>query len=114
MAHLAGEAEKIGEIAAMIKDVAGKTNLLALNATIEAARAGDAGRGFAVVAQEVKSLASQTQGAIGSVTETVTTIRDQMDNAAANGRLGREKHEPNAKWRAEYSRCHHPAAGGDP
>ncbi|HEV7234334.1 MAG TPA: methyl-accepting chemotaxis protein [Sphingorhabdus sp.] len=82
MAHLAGEAEKIGEIAAMIQDVAGKTNLLALNATIEAARAGEAGRGFAVVAQEVKSLANQTHGAIGSVTETVTTIRDQMDQAS--------------------------------
>jgi methyl-accepting chemotaxis protein len=82
MAHLAGEAEKVGEIAAMIQDVAGKTNLLALNATIEAARAGEAGRGFAVVAQEVKSLANQTHGAIGSVTETVTTIKDQMDNAA--------------------------------
>lgn len=82
MAHLAGEAEKVGEIAAMIQDVAGKTNLLALNATIEAARAGEAGRGFAVVAQEVKSLANQTHGAIGSVTDTVTTIKDQMDNAA--------------------------------
>jgi methyl-accepting chemotaxis protein len=82
MAHLAGEAEKVGEIAAMIQDVAGKTNLLALNATIEAARAGEAGRGFAVVAQEVKSLANQTHGAIGSVTETVTNIKDQMDNAA--------------------------------
>ena len=82
MAHLAGEAEKVGEIAAMIKDVAGRTNLLALNATIEAARAGEAGRGFAVVAQEVKSLANQTHGAIGSVTDTVTTIKDQMDNAA--------------------------------
>lgn len=82
MAHLAGEAEKVSEIAAMIQDVAGKTNLLALNATIEAARAGEAGRGFAVVAQEVKSLANQTHGAIGSVTETVTNIKDQMDNAA--------------------------------
>ncbi len=82
MAHLAGEAEKVGEIAAMIQDVAGKTNLLALNATIEAARAGEAGRGFAVVAQEVKSLASQTHGAIASVTDTVSTIKDQMDNAA--------------------------------
>lgn len=82
MAHLAGEAEKVAEIAAMIQDVAGKTNLLALNATIEAARAGEAGRGFAVVAQEVKSLANQTHGAIGSVTQTVTTIKDQMDNAA--------------------------------
>ncbi|MGB5078641.1 MAG: methyl-accepting chemotaxis protein [Sphingorhabdus sp.] len=82
MAHLAGEAEKVGAIAAMIQDVAGKTNLLALNATIEAARAGDAGRGFAVVAQEVKSLANQTHGAIGSVTATVSTIKEQMDNAA--------------------------------
>ncbi len=82
MAHLAGEAEKVGEIAEMISDVAGRTNLLALNATIEAARAGEAGRGFAVVAQEVKSLANQTHGAIGSVTETVTTIKEQMDNAA--------------------------------
>lgn len=82
MAHLASEAEKVGEIAAMIEDVAGRTNLLALNATIEAARAGEAGRGFAVVAQEVKSLANQTHGAIGSVTQTVTTIKDQMDNAA--------------------------------
>ena len=82
MAHLAGEAEKVGEIAAMIQDVAGKTNLLALNATIEAARAGEAGRGFAVVAQEVKSLANQTHGAIASVTDTVSTIKEQMDNAA--------------------------------
>jgi methyl-accepting chemotaxis protein len=82
MAHLAGEAEKVSEIAAMIQEVASKTNLLALNATIEAARAGEAGRGFAVVAQEVKSLANQTHGAIGSVTETVTNIKDQMDNAA--------------------------------
>ena len=82
MAHLAGEAEKIGEIAAIIQDVAGKTNLLALNATIEAARAGEAGRGFAVVAHEVKSLANQTHGAIASVTGTVTTIKDQMDSAA--------------------------------
>ncbi len=82
MAHLAGEAEKVGEIAAMIQDVAGKTNLLALNATIEAARAGEAGRGFSVVAQEVKSLANQTHGAIASVTDTVTSIKDQMDAAA--------------------------------
>jgi methyl-accepting chemotaxis protein len=79
---LAKDAEQISEIAAMIRDVAGKTNLLALNATIEAARAGDAGRGFAVVAQEVKSLANQAHGAIGSVTDTVGAIRHQMQDAA--------------------------------
>jgi methyl-accepting chemotaxis protein len=80
---LAKDAEKVSAIAAMIQDVAGKTNLLALNATIEAARAGEAGRGFAVVAQEVKSLANQAHGAIGSVTETVDAIRGQMQDAAA-------------------------------
>jgi methyl-accepting chemotaxis protein len=79
---LVNDAEQISQIAAMIRDVAGKTNLLALNATIEAARAGEAGRGFAVVAQEVKSLANQAHGAIGSVTETVGAIRDQMQDAA--------------------------------
>jgi methyl-accepting chemotaxis protein len=79
---LAKDAGRVSEIAAMIQDVAGKTNLLALNATIEAARAGEAGRGFAVVAQEVKSLANQAQGAIGSVTQTVDGIRHQMDDAA--------------------------------
>ncbi len=79
---LSADAEQIGEIAAMIQDVASKTNLLALNATIEAARAGEAGRGFAVVASEVKGLASQTQGAIGSVTETITKIQNQMQDAA--------------------------------
>jgi methyl-accepting chemotaxis protein len=79
---LAKDAERVSEIAAMIQDVAGKTNLLALNATIEAARAGEAGRGFAVVAQEVKSLAHQAHSAIGSVTETVEGIRAQMQDAA--------------------------------
>ena len=82
MVTLAKDAERVGEIAAMIQDVASKTNLLALNATIEAARAGEAGRGFAVVAQEVKSLANQAQGAIGSVTQTVDNIRSQMHDAA--------------------------------
>ncbi len=79
---LASEANQVGEIAALISSVAGQTNLLALNATIEAARAGEAGCGFAVVAQEVKSLANQTHGAMGSVTETVGKIQGQMATTA--------------------------------
>lgn len=79
---LAQDADKVGEIAAIIEDVANRTNLLALNATIEAARAGEAGRGFAVVAQEVKSLASQTREAIASVSGTVANIRQQMETTA--------------------------------
>ncbi|MCG8507607.1 MAG: methyl-accepting chemotaxis protein, partial [Rhodospirillales bacterium] len=41
---LADAAQKIGEVVALITDIADQTNLLALNATIEAARAGDAGK----------------------------------------------------------------------
>jgi methyl-accepting chemotaxis protein len=83
IAGLAHDTRKISEIATVIQMVAGQTNLLALNATIEAARAGEAGRGFAVVAQEVKSLATQTHNAIGTVTENVGHIRGQMDSTAA-------------------------------
>ena len=52
--------EEIGNMIAVIDDIASQTNLLALNAAIEAARAGDQGRGFAVVADEVKKLAERT------------------------------------------------------
>jgi methyl-accepting chemotaxis protein len=82
IANLASEAEKVSGIAVIIQGVAAQTNLLALNASIEAARAGEAGSGFAVVANEVKSLASQTHGAIGSVTETIAKIQSRMSETA--------------------------------
>jgi methyl-accepting chemotaxis protein len=82
ISHLSHEAGKVSDISALIQKIAGQTNLLALNAAIEAARAGEAGQGFAVVANEVKSLASQTHDAIGSVTDTVSGIKNQMDATA--------------------------------
>ncbi len=76
----------IGEIVALISDIAGQTNLLALNATIEAARAGDAGRGFSVVAQEVKSLAEQTAAAAGDIALQLRAIDDSAQGAARSMR----------------------------
>jgi methyl-accepting chemotaxis protein len=64
---LTAAAAKIGEVVALITEIASRTNLLALNATVEAARAGDAGKGFAVVASEVKTLANQTAKATADI-----------------------------------------------
>ena len=78
---LAESAQKIGEVVALINDIASQTNLLALNATIEAARAGEAGKGFAVVASEVKSLANQTTKATEEIETQVGAIQNETERA---------------------------------
>ena len=79
--HLNQVAQRIGDVAKLIQDIASQTNLLALNATIEAARAGAAGKGFAVVANEVKTLANQTTKATGDISAQISSIQEATGQA---------------------------------
>jgi methyl-accepting chemotaxis protein len=86
---LAEAAQTIGDVVALITDIADQTNLLALNATIEAARAGEAGKGFAVVASEVKNLANQTARATEEISNQIKGIQGATHEAVdAIGSIG--------------------------
>lgn len=88
---LSESSTRIGEVIAMIDDIAAQTNLLALNATIEAARAGEAGKGFAVVASEVKALANQTASATEDISRQIKDVQRATGNTVESMALVSKK-----------------------
>ncbi len=82
--ELGNNSDKIGEIIAVINEIAEQTNLLALNAAIEAARAGEHGRGFAVVADEVRKLSERTSSATKEIADMVEEIQSYTKQAVSS------------------------------
>ncbi|GHU26658.1 protein PilJ [Betaproteobacteria bacterium] len=79
--RLGESSQEIGEIVELISDITEQTNVLALNAAIQAASAGDAGRGFTVVAEEVQRLAERSGEATKQIAAIVKTIQSDTQGA---------------------------------
>ena len=79
--RLGESSQEIGDIVALINDIADQTNILALNAAIQASAAGEAGRGFAVVADEVQRLAERSSNATKRIENLVKTIQADTNEA---------------------------------
>ena len=79
--RLGESSQRIGDIVALIDDIAEQTNILSLNAAIQASMAGEAGRGFAVVSDEVQGLAERSTEATKKIAELVTTIQNDTNDA---------------------------------
>jgi twitching motility protein PilJ len=79
--RLGESSQEIGDIVALINDIADQTNILALNAAIQASAAGEAGRGFAVVADEVQRLAERSGNATKRIETLVKTIQADTNEA---------------------------------
>ncbi len=79
--RLGESSQEIGDIVALINDIADQTNILALNAAIQASAAGEAGRGFGVVADEVQRLAERSGNATKRIEALVKTIQADTNEA---------------------------------
>ncbi len=78
---LSEKTQMVGDILAVVNDIAEQSHLLALNAAIEAAAAGEHGRSFSVVAGEIKNLADQSKAATVQVKTILGDIQKEINTS---------------------------------
>lgn len=88
MTHLNGEVQQVSRIAAVIKQVADRSDLLALNAALEGTKAGEIGRGFSVVAAEMRKLAESVAQSARDIGRIVESVQQSGDRAVELARQG--------------------------
>lgn len=77
--YLNQQTNQIGNISALVTDLANQTNMLALNASVEAVRAGDRGKGFAVVAAEIRKMADESKQSAANINRIVSDIQSAIN-----------------------------------
>ncbi|MBL8934461.1 MAG: methyl-accepting chemotaxis protein [Archangium sp.] len=91
--RLNSDLQQVSRIAAVIKQVADRSDLLALNAALEGTKAGEVGRGFSVVAAEMRKLAESVAQSARDIGRIVESVQQSGDLAVTRSRQGVEASE---------------------
>ncbi|MBL8923154.1 MAG: methyl-accepting chemotaxis protein [Myxococcaceae bacterium] len=97
ISRLNADLQQVSRIAAVIKQVADRSDLLALNAALEGTKAGEVGRGFSVVAAEMRKLAESVAQSARDIGRIVESVQQSGETAVTRSRLGVEASERGAR-----------------